>query len=77
MLGGVIKYHLDTTGEESVKESLKENTYVDNVMGLLSTEAEAKEFKGEATGIMSKGQFPRGKWESNIDARNDDKEGRD
>ena len=50
MLGGVIKYHLETTeGDESVKESLKENTYVDNVIGLLSTEAEAKEFKGEAT----------------------------
>ena len=75
MLGGVIKYQLETTeGEESVKESLKEDTYVDNVMGLLSTEGEAKEFKGEATEIMSKGQFPLGKWEFNIDALNDDKD---
>ena len=39
MLGGVVKYHLETSeGEESVKEALKENTYVDNVMGLVSTE---------------------------------------
>ena len=75
MLGGVIKYHLETTeGEESVNESLKEDTYVDTVMGLLSTEGEAKEFKGEATEIMSKGQFPLGKWESNIDALKDDKD---
>ena len=42
MLGGVVKYHLETSeGEESVKEALKENAYVDNVMGLVSTEEEA------------------------------------
>ena len=39
---GVVKYHLETSeGEESVKEALKENAYVDNVMALVSTEEEA------------------------------------
>ena len=43
-------------------------------MGLVSTEGEAKKFKGKATEIMSKGKFPLGKWESNIEVLNDDKE---
>ena len=74
ILGGVVKHHLETSeGEESVKEALKENTYVDNVMGLVSTEGEAKKFKGKATEIMSKGKFQLGKCESNIDVLNDEK----
>ena len=73
MLGGVIKYHLETSeGAESVKEGLQENTYVDNEMGLVSTDEEAKEFKRCAT--KSKGKFPLGKWASNMEALNDDKE---
>ena len=43
-------------------------------MGLVSTEEEAKNFKSKATEIMSKGKFPLGKWESNIEALNDNKE---
>ena len=75
MLGGVVKYHLESSeGEESVKEALKDNTYVENVMGLVSTEVETKEFKGKVTEIMSKGKFPLEKWESNIEVLNDDKE---
>ena len=75
MLGEVVKYHLKTSeGDEQVKESLKENTYVDNVMGLVSTEEEPKNVKRKATEIMSKEKFPLGKWESNIEALNDDKE---
>ena len=74
LLGGVVKYHLETQeGDESVKKSLKENTYVDNVMGLVSTKEEAKNLKGEATEIMSKGKFLLGKWESIIKALNDEK----
>jgi len=75
MLGGVVKYRLETLeGGESVKESLKENTFVNNVVGLVSTEKEEKNFKSKATEIMSKGKFPLGKWESNIEALNNDKE---
>ena len=75
MLGGVVKHHLETSdGDESVRESLKENTYVDNVMGLVFTEEEAKDFKSKATEIMSKGKLSFGKWKSNIEALNDDKE---
>ena len=43
-------------------------------MGLVSTKEEAKKFKGKTTEIMSKGKFPLGKWESNIEVLNDDKE---
>ena len=75
MLWGVVKNHLETSeGAETVKELLKENTYVSNVMGLVSTEEETKNFKSKATEIMSKRKFPLGKWESNIEALNDDKE---
>ena len=35
------------SGKKSVKEVLKENTYLENVMGLVSTEEEAKKFKGK------------------------------
>jgi len=43
-------------------------------MGQVSTEEEPKNVKSKATEIMSKGKFPLGKWESNIEALNDDKE---
>ena len=75
ILGGVIQYHLETVqGDDGVKEALKENTYVDNVMGLVANEEDAEKFKVEATNIMSKGKFPLGKWESNLEHLNDDKE---
>ena len=44
---------------------MKENTFVDNAMGLVSTEEEAKKFKGKCS---------LGKWESKIETLNDDKE---
>jgi len=43
-------------------------------MGQVSTEEEPKNVKSKATEIMSKGKFPLGKWESNIEALNNDKE---
>ena len=51
---------------EAVKRQLKENTYVDNVKGLVHNEDEATQFKEEAIQIMGKGQFSMAKWESNI-----------
>ena len=75
VVGGAVKYHLETSdGEESVKETLKGNTYIANIMGLVSTEEEAKKFKEKATNIRSKGKFPFRKWNSNIEALNDDNE---
>ena len=62
VLGGVLQYHLEMAeGDEKVKQDLKDNTYVDNVMGLVSNEVEAEKFKGESTEIMEKGKFPLGK----------------
>ena len=58
-------------GDEKVKQDLKDNTYVDNVMGLVSSKVEAEKFKVESTEIMAKGKFPLGKWESNINVLND------
>jgi len=49
-----------------VKKQLKENTYVDNVMGLVNDKEQAVQFKEEAIRIMEKGQFPLAKWESNM-----------
>ena len=73
ILGGVIQYNLETVQGE-LKEALKENTYVDNVMGLVANEIDAEKFKVKATNIMSKGKFPLGKWESYLEQLNDDRE---
>ena len=67
VLDGVLQHHLQTVGgNDTVKKQLKENTYVDNVMGLVNNEEQAVQFKEEAIRIMEKGQFPLAKWESNI-----------
>jgi len=67
VLGGVFQHHLQTVdGSDAVKKQLKENTYVDNVMGLVNDKEQAVQFKEEAIRIMEKGQFPLAKWESNM-----------
>ena len=60
-----------TEGDEKVKHDLKDNIYVNNVMGLDSSEVEAEKFKVGSTKIMAKGKFPLGKWECNINVLND------
>ena len=75
VLGGVFQHHLETvTGDNTVKKQLKENTYVDNIIGLVSHEYQAIQFKEEAIKITEKRQFPLAKWESNIQALNADGE---
>ena len=75
VLGGVFEHHLETTtGDETVKKQLKRNTYVDNIMGLVTNEDHAHEFKEEATRIMEKGKFPLAKWESNVKTLNDEQD---
>ena len=72
VLGGVIQYHLEVAdGDEKVKQDLKDNTYVDNVMGPVSSEVEAEKFKVESTEIMAKRKLPLGKYKSNINVLND------
>ena len=75
VLGGVFQHHLETVaGDDTVKKQLKENIYVDNIMGLVANEDQAIQFKEDAIKIMEKKQFPLAKWESNIQALNDDGE---
>jgi len=58
VLGGVFQHHLQTVdGSDAVKKQLKENTYVDNVMGLVNDKEQAVQFKEEATRIMERGSF--------------------
>ena len=72
LLGGVLQHHSEKTeGDETVKQDLVHNTYLDNVMGLTPNEADAEKFKVESSKIMEKGKFPLGKWESNIKTLND------
>ena len=74
-LGGVFQHHLETVaGDDTVKKQLKENTYVNNTMGLVANEDQAIHFKEEAIKIMEKGQLPLAKWESNIQSLNADGE---
>ena len=71
VLGGALQHHLEKSeGDEKIKQDLRENTYVDNVMGLVPSKADAEEFKVESSKIMEKRKFPLGKWESNIKALN-------
>ena len=59
VLGGVFQHHLETVvGDNTIKKQLKENTYVDNIMGLVANEDQAIQFKEEAIKIMQKRQFP-------------------
>ena len=74
-LAGVIEHHLESVeGDKEVISQLKENTYVDNIMGLVRDEKEAEEFKSESIKSMKKGMFPLAKWESNKASINDDKD---
>ena len=66
VLGCILEHHIETvSGDEIVKEQLKLNTYVDNVMGLVANEHQGKQFREEAVKIKDilKGKFPLTKWE--------------
>ena len=58
VLGGVLQYHLEMAeGDEKVNHDLKDNTYVDNVMGLVSSEVEAESSKLNQLKSWQKGSF--------------------
>ena len=65
--------HLETLGGgETVKKQLMENTYVNNVMRLVSNEDQGTQFIDESIRILGKDQLPFAKWESNLKSLNDE-----
>ena len=55
VLGCILEHRIETvSGNGNVKEQLKLNTYVDNVMGLIANEHQGKQFREEAVKIMEK-----------------------
>ena len=68
MLGATLQHHYDQQ-PDTVKETvstLRENTYVDNLMVTGSRIEELQNFKLEATEVLERGKFPVHKWESNV-----------
>ena len=73
VLGRVFQHHLGTIGrDETMEKQLIENTYVGSVMGLVSNEEQATQFKDESIRILGIGQFPLAKWKSNLKSLNDE-----
>ena len=68
VLGATLNYHYDQHEEEfkDTTETLRENTYVDNLMKTGHRKEELKQFKGLATEIFENPRFPVFKWESNL-----------
>ena len=68
MLGATLQHHLSKKPEKykNTVESLRENTYVDNLMKTESDITELEGFKNEATEIFEDAKFPVHKWESNV-----------
>ncbi len=60
MLGGTINYHLDHQPNTlaTTVHALQENTYVDNLMQVLSDIEELNKFRGQATHIFELAGFP-------------------
>ena len=69
MLGATLQDNFNLQPEEyqNTIESLKENTYVDNLMKTGSDIADLEDFKREATEILEDAKFPVHKWESNVE----------
>ena len=67
-LGATLQHHLSKQPEKykNTFGSLKENTYVDNLMKTGSDITELEEFKHEATEILEDAKFAVHKWESNV-----------
>ena len=66
--GATLQYHYDQQPEElsETVQTLRDNTYVDNLMKTGSEIEEMSKFKSEATEILRSAKFPVHKWESNI-----------
>ena len=68
MLGATLQHHFNKQSQayEKMIESLKENTYMDNLMKTGSDIRELRRFKEEAIEILQNAKFPVHKWESNV-----------
>ena len=68
MLGATLQHHFNKQSQayEEMIESLKENTYMDNLMKTGSDIRELRRFKEEAIEILQNAKFPVHKWESNV-----------
>ena len=69
LLGATLQHHYNSQPGEKYGDTLltlKENTYVDNLMKIGDDVDELSKFKHEATEIMEDGKFPVHKWESNV-----------
>ena len=68
ILGATLQYHYDQQLEElsETVQTLRDNTYVDNLMKTGTKIEEMSKFKSEATEILESAKFPVHKWESNI-----------
>ena len=67
ILGATLQHHLENQPSEyeDTIGSLKENTYVDNLLHGGDDVASLAKFKEEASDILESGKFPVHKWESN------------
>ena len=70
MLGATLQHHYDEQPQvlRETVQTLKENTYVDNLMETGRHVEDMEKFKEEATQILENAKFPVHKWESNIAA---------
>ena len=68
ILDATLQYHYDQQPEElsDTVQTLRDNTYVDNLMKTRSEIEEIRQFKNEATEILENAKFPVHKWKSNI-----------
>ena len=68
MLGATLQHHYDQQPAElhETVETLRENTYVDNLMKSGDTAEELEKFKREASDILENAKFPIHKWESDL-----------
>ena len=66
LLNGIIEYHFENYKEElrEIVEEIKDDIYVDDVIGGASTMSEAKKFKESAIKILGDAKFILHKWHS-------------
>ena len=67
-LGATLQNHLQQQGTEfeDTVRTLKENTYVDNLMEMGGDQEQLVKFEKESTEILKNAKFPVHKWESNV-----------
>ena len=68
ILGATLQHHYNQQPDEVIEtvQTLRDNTYVDNLMKTDQGLEDMERFKSEATQILEAARFPVHKWESNI-----------